>query len=285
MRFSQRIGKSPVREAMQLESIDSALLNGLWNTVLEFFLEPLDNNTQYHRESQRGNVCRAIWVSFFKYAIDQAPTIWFNDTRRINCEKTIALVREWFYKSTWDKVYDFIEFIAELAVSEKNRVFEVRCNAILRMEHSAYRIVNNRIAQVTTDEEIQAIEQASVNADKQEPVQVHLDAALSFLTNKQQPDYRNSVKESISAVEAYCKLMLKDEKATLGKALNEIERKHGLQKGFKNALSSLYGFTSESGGIRHALLENDIEVNHEDAKFMLVVCSSFINYIKEKQAL
>ena len=50
----------------------------------------------------------------------------------------------------------------------------------------------------------------------------------------------------------------------------------------KNAFSALYGYASDSGGIRHKLLEDDINVKMEDAKFMLITCSAFINYLKAK---
>lgn len=70
--------------------------------------------------------------------------------------------------------------------------------------------------------------------------------------------------------------------ATLGKALSEVEKKHSLHGALKTAFSAIYGYTSDSSGIRHALLETDTAVGFEDAKFMLVSCSAFINYLKYK---
>lgn len=55
-----------------------------------------------------------------------------------------------------------------------------------------------------------------------------------------------------------------------------------MHKALKNAFSNLYGYTSDTGGIRHALSEDNLEVTMEDAKFMLVSCSAFINYLKTK---
>ena len=52
----------------------------------------------------------------------------------------------------------------------------------------------------------------------------------------------------------------------------------------KKAFTCLYGYTSDSGGIRHALTEDDVVPNFEDAKFMLVSCSAFINYLIAKVA-
>jgi len=52
---------------------------------------------------------------------------------------------------------------------------------------------------------------------------------------------------------------------------------HALIKGF----SSLYGYTSEADGIRHALLEEP-HVGFDEAKYMLVSCSAFVNYLIAK---
>ena len=77
--------------------------------------------------------------------------------------------------------------------------------------------------------------------------------------------------------------MIGEKTATLGQALLKIEKKYKLHSALKNAFSALYGYTSDSGGIRHSLLEDDIDVSMEDAKFMLVSCAAFINYLKLKQ--
>lgn len=72
---------------------------------------------------------------------------------------------------------------------------------------------------------------------------------------------------------------------TLGKALKEIESNTNveLHSSLKKSFDQLYGYTSNSDGIRHALLEED-NLDFDDAKFMLVSCSAFINYLKSKAA-
>ena len=108
-----------------------------------------------------------------------------------------------------------------------------------------------------------------------------IQTALGFLSDRKSPDYRNSIKESISAVESLCVSISGDPKATLGTALHAIERSHQLHPAFKKALSSLYGYTSDADGIRHALLEES-SISYSDAKFMLVSCSAFVNYVLGK---
>jgi len=43
----------------------------------------------------------------------------------------------------------------------------------------------------------------------------------------------------------------------------------------------LYGYTSDEDGIRHAIL-NDPELGFAEAKFMVVSCSAFVNYLIAK---
>jgi len=108
-----------------------------------------------------------------------------------------------------------------------------------------------------------------------------LERALDLLSDKKSPDYRNSIKESISAVESICELVT-DKKTTLGQCLGEIETKIGpIHGALRRAFESLYGYTSSADGIRHALLDEP-RLSFEDVKFMLVSCSAFINYLISK---
>ena len=68
---------------------------------------------------------------------------------------------------------------------------------------------------------------------------------------------------------------------TQGQALKEIEDKVNLHPSLKKAFDSLYGYTSDADGIRHALFDEP-NVTFEDAKFMLVSCSAFVNYLIAK---
>ena len=117
-----------------------------------------------------------------------------------------------------------------------------------------------------------------------DPVTSHLNQALSHFSHRTNPDYRNSIKESISAVEALVKIFLNNSNGTLGQLLNKLERERNLHPALKASLSSLYGYTSDADGIRHALIESS-EPSHKDAKFMLVACSAFVSYLMEDMSM
>lgn len=98
--------------------------------------------------------------------------------------------------------------------------------------------------------------------------------------DREKPDYRNSIKESISAVEATAKIITGMEKATLTQALNEIETvgRPELHPNLKQGFANLYGWTSDDEGIRHSLKDKS-NVDYEDASYMLSTCSAFANYL------
>ncbi len=155
-------------------------------------------------------------------------------------------------------------------------------NRILKEEASAYRIIDNLVVPVTSEEELATIEEV-LNLPY-DSVRIHIAKGLSLYANRKNPDYENSIKESISAVEAMCCVITETTgaQATLGTAIKQLKNKGvHIHNAMEKAFLSLYGYTSDETGIRHG----GIEFNNapaEDAKYMLITCSAFINYLIEK---
>lgn len=273
MKFSERLNIQPIKSQIQVNSIDNDLKNSLWTVIHETLLNLDDSN--YSHTIKLTPTCKKIWIDFFKYPID---TLQMWNQASVNETYFSRVLRDWYYKAAWFEIYDLIDFLGKLNIQD----FINSCNKYLERELSAFRFVDYNLIKITSEEEINEIEQALHIDNKYNTVIKHISTSLSLLSNRKNPDYRNSVKESISAVEALCILITGDQKATLGKALKIIEKTHGLHTSLKNAFSSLYGYTSDSSGIRHALTENSEIVQFEDAKFMLVSCSAFVNYLIAK---
>ena len=273
------MGLSPVRTALQVGSIDQALKNKLWNAFIEDFFVQHSDLSLKGKDSNRASVCKYIWKHFFENRIDLIPSY---GNGVVMCHMVLDHIQNSFFNAQWFEIYDFVEFIAG---SFHLKSFINKCNIVLEQDMAGYRIVNDIIAQITSEEEISTIEQALDSTDAIKAVNVHLATALGFLSDRQTPDYRNSIKESISAVEALCRIAVSDDKATFGKAIAIIERQYSLHPTLKEAYSKIYGYTSDADGIRHAMLEDGLPIEFEDAKFMLVSCSAFINYLKVKLKL
>jgi hypothetical protein len=56
-----------------------------------------------------------------------------------------------------------------------------------------------------------------------------------------------------------------------------------LRFAIKKSFSALYGYTSDADGIRHAMLD-EASLTFTDAKYMLIACTAFINYVLGKAA-
>jgi hypothetical protein len=276
MRFSQRIGQNPVKSVFQIESVDNDLKNRLWNIIFDSIAK-LKFYT-FKDENERSTFYYKLWREFFNIPLNEIPKA----AQTVNDTLAMKFIRDWYVSAKWYEVYDLLEFILSVESFRTKKALTEKINEVLRLEMSAYRIVDEVIMRINSNEEIEAIEEAVVGTDKMKSVNTHLKLALDMLADRATPDYRNSIKESISAVEAYCNIITGDPKASLGKALAVIEKKHGLHGSLKSAFASLYGYTSDAGGIRHAMLEDDMEVKFEDAKLMMVSCASFINYLSAK---
>jgi hypothetical protein len=67
-------------------------------------------------------------------------------------------------------------------------------------------------------------------AGRADPIRTHLRRALELLSDKANPDYRNSIKESIPAVESLVVAVV-NEKGTLGQLIKKLEDEIGLHPG------------------------------------------------------
>ncbi len=268
--FSHRKGLKKVRTEIQVNSIDDALRNRLWN-ILDYYLWKNGCAPNGGIMSDVESLFIMLWHYYFKKPTDNLTRRWSKD---------YGTLRQYYFNCNWYEVYDFIEFIAnEYSDKETNERLMKTCNQVLEKELSAYRFVGGKITEIVSEVEISEIEEALTTPLN--PVRTHLENSLKLLSDRKSPDYRNSIKESISAVEAICRLITNDEKATLGQALKEVETRVGLHGALKKSFSNLYGYTSSADGIRHSLMD-DSKLGFEDAKFMLVSCSAFINYLISK---
>lgn len=193
-----------------------------------------------------------------------------------------SLQRAVIESTEWYTIFDFIE--RYLAVSSESTSIEMTkvFNHILEDEVSAYRILDNLVVPITNKAELKTIEEAkSIPYDS---VRTHVSKALALYADRKAPDYENSIKESISAVEVMCCIItgLTGTQATLGAAIKKL-KDNGvhIHRAMESAFSSLYGYTSDENGIRHGGIDFT-NAPAEDAKYMLISCSAFVNYLMEK---
>ncbi|HEY5492525.1 MAG TPA: hypothetical protein VIK25_15140 [Gemmatimonadaceae bacterium] len=272
--FSQRYGLATNR-AVQLASMDDELRNGLWNAIHFTFFVPhlhLVRVGAFVADATLQRFILLLAADVVKIRVDALSPFWSGQ---------LEPVRQHFDTVPWHRVYDFVEFVAQHADKDdaaRVPAFLKECNRVLERELAGYRFVGKQLVRITDSSELQQIEMARNQPGTLATVQVNLDTALRHLSNREKPDFRNSIKESISAVEGYCSLLAGQEQADLDAALRTLEVQIALHPALKKAFRQLYGYSSDASGIRHALLDEET-LNFEDAQFMLVACAAFINYM------
>ena len=272
--FSERLGYKPMK-AIQFESVNETLRNRIWNLF-------------YMSDIQRGGLSsKRVQKAFTEQpAIEDLVmdklgfTLTVAEVKFEN--KKLATLQNHLQKCSWNEVYEFVE--AHVAsVDEEDRAQRIEeYNALFESEKSGYRFLNGELFPITNQEEISTFEKAG--EIPYDAVNKHIKKAIALYSDINSPDYENSVKESISAVEALCRIITGEtgSQATLGKMLKHLEEKGvKIPQAMRSAYSSLYGYTSDEGGIRHGSMEFK-DVPDEDAKYMLVSCSAFVNYLIEK---
>lgn len=279
--FSQRMGYSPVDDTIVRERITEGIQNGICNCYDTF----LENLERYNIEYLYTAMEKYLWQFFLNnrvidfyyynghdheevlvpYILDE-DNPWFKKLNIIE-ESLFFLYQESKQNYSYQGVIDSL-------VEELNLEFE-------RLNY-AYRIIDKQIVEVTAEEEIFSIKKAI--EENNDSVKEHLTNALKLCSKRPEGDYRNSIKESISAVEVVCRKKTGEE--TLGKSLNKLEKKGVIiPQMLKTAFDKLYAYTNnEETGIRHALMDDEgtYTPGSDEAIFMIVSCSAFINYLNKK---
>lgn len=270
--FSQRKGLKPVHEIIQHDSMNDELRNSIWNALDVALWSTNGFIWKQYGAAEIEPLGRALWFNYFKKPLDSRPD---------GNHKILAEVRSYFFSSEWFEAYDFLEFL--LAYYERETPGLIKfINSILERELSAYRYVSGHLTDITNAQELEMLGHA-LGDSRFSGVTAHLQRGFELYANRENPDYRNSIKESISSVEAMARIVAENQKATLGDALKSIEKRGLLHPALKEGFMKLYGYTSDEGGIRHAMLDEP-NLTSADARYFLLSCTSFGNYLKAQLA-
>ncbi len=293
--FSRRNGIISLPEKETVKDFPNYILAAIRNQSYDFFENVLHDLYMNHAEDFYA-IKKHIWCYYFNKDLQKLEHIsgdinfileWLADS--------LDNVRlQWFHKLDILELY--IKLLNELLIQnvkdfEKGKFHRAHTefhkwidnlNDEFTRLHYAYRIVSLQIVEITSPIEIEAVE-AAINEGK-DNVSTHIKAALQHYSDKRNPNYRNSIKESISAVEVICREIRG--KDTLGASLNELEKKGiAFNSQLKTGFNNLYNYTNNKNtGIRHALMDDSNIPEQKEALFMLVSCSAFINYLRAIKA-
>ena len=278
--FSDRNGIKPENTEIQLKSFDErtriSLVNITINTIKRYLVHT------YWGSELKNFFCLRLYRDVYHQIVD----VNYN----FDLDHLLYCVQETIVKDSYDSVLTIIEAIVQLLNAfliekeldyTKNSIF-AKFNEVFKMEYVGYRFINELIMPISDEIEISAINDALKN--EYVPVREHLSKACNYLSDREKPDYENTIKESICAVESICIIITgaSGQDATLGKMLRNIKEKGvDIHPALEKAFNKLYGFASNENGIRHGSGIEGSDATFAEAKFMLVACCAFINYLIE----
>lgn len=267
-RFSERYGYREVRTALQQEEIDEHLRTDLWN-IVHLFSGDADDYTERFPSYVH------IWIRLWHRPLDQMPARTYQMSEKV---KEHILTAEWF--DVYDLIEMFVQGYDEWDRDKRTELF----NTVLKNNLSAYRFVDVIIVKIDEDSDVEAIENALQDAADLTGAKRHIQQALHLLSDRESPDYENSIKESISAVEAVCQHITSSRRATLGDGIKAL-KDNGVQihPALERSWLAAYGYTSDADGIRHAL-EGESTVDQARARYFLVTCSAFVSLLLSQAA-
>lgn len=255
-------------KAIKTGKIDDETQNRLWNCLYGILTNSSGSYTDYYPA--------------VNYILDQLGQLTL--TMPAHVKNGIEVIcGEWFEK--WFKSFDIIEMFLYFATENececpcKVEDYRESFNKVLEEVKSGYRFIVWQAVPITNPAELELLTQAI--SSEFDTVNMHFQKAISLYSDRESPDYENTIKEAISAVEAMCCIITNSEGggATLGSTLKKL-RNCGIEihPALESAFSKLYGYTSDANGIRHGGIDFT-NAPEEDAKYMLLSCSAFVNYL------
>lgn len=251
---------------MQIDSLNMRTRNKLYNVTMEGIFN-VDTEL-------RDKIIIYLYTEIFSKTFDDIPKYY-----GFKYGTTYNEVKNLFQTVEYNKVYDLIEgFINAINFAEyynhQKEVYIKDVNNIFEEENVNYRIIDDKITDIVDENQIESIEETINNPYK--VVSEHYSKAIEQLYSVK--DYANSIKESISAVEAMCQV-INGSKEELNKVLKKL--KINIHPALEQAYIKLYAYTCDENGSRHANGISEKNATFEEAKYMLISCSTFANYLKE----
>jgi hypothetical protein len=270
--FSERSGYVPARTVIQHESLDSGTRVQLWNVIFvvnEVLLE-------HGNDDVTDAVGTAIWGRLLNRPRDEEP----------NARALWLAIKRIILEHPWNEALDVVDAFARFLGSHGGSEGKSTQDATMTLFNEVFvrtlvdcRFIDRELVQVGNEIDVAALENALEQTSGFPGARQHLKRASALLSDRSHPDYLNSMKESISAVESVVKKQTG--KGSVGDGLKILAEKRGqIHPSLQVAWTKMYGWASNDPGIRHAAIEASGS-SQPMAKYLLVASSAFVSYLIE----
>lgn len=276
--FSDRKGITHFFDIVQINDLNKRTRNMIYNCIKDIF-DKLSYDYSYRIDLGKLFV-EYIYKELFSLADKDFPEYGGNYAYEFFLESIYSIIEEYDYVEVFTFIEGLINCFKKMdKITYGNYKFKIifisKISKIFEDENVNYRIVGDIITDIVNEYEIKEIEETLANS--YDIVKKHYNKAIEKLYKDK--DFSNSIKESISSVEAMSQVITGKNNATLGDALKML--RNDIHPAMKSAFEKLYGYTSDANGIRHSNGIGEGNSTFEEAKYMLISCSAFVNYLKE----
>ncbi|MEH3133249.1 MAG: hypothetical protein PGN27_25100 [Mycolicibacterium neoaurum] len=255
--FSERRGFRPFEPIVQTESLDERTRMDLWN----MFVVPKLLEARYMPVEQ--DVIWAVHLGKDRHHFGETP--FYREMRRLVIE------------GEWYEILDLIEFVVQRTEDRTNLLEQV--NFLFTLNRVGYRVIDTQVVPVTSTEEVASVLEAAHSP--LESARRHIKRAVELHSVRDNPNYAKVIHEAMSAAEAAAQALAGRDNGTLAEALSAVQRgsTNPLHPALIEGWKRIYGYTSDSGGIRHALRDGTSDPDQPIAQYFLITCSAFVNLV------
>lgn len=212
--FSDRNKIKPINTEIQLKDFDKRTRIQLQNMISRFYKYVYEDEDTYYVKEAVQEFFRYVIGTIYSEPIDMRRRYYYDDVLKMifntiqedDFDDVLTLIEaiiqyfdEYLVKTRRDSYYD--RFNQKYVV---NSLFKI-ANIYFKQEYVGYRFVDKIIVPISDQNEITEIEE--VLECRYAVVRNHISKANILLADRENPDYENSIKESISAVEAICEIL------------------------------------------------------------------------------
>jgi hypothetical protein len=201
----------------------------------------------------------------------------------------------------WEKVYDFCErlysqlsnqvgwednfgnYTERIARSDSQAYIAAELQRLFLEEALAYEFSDGAVRRRGRKHTVELASKSQVvlGAPELLSARQHFDKALQFFRHPTRPDFQNSVKEAVCAVEATGKVLFPMARAaTLGDLIKwfGLTTVVAVPKALCQTLTGIYAFRNGAEGVAHGATTGG-KVSSEVAEYVLAMCASQIIYL------
>ena len=225
--FSDKRGIKRLSNIIQIDSLNDRTRNKIYSATME-----LVNKTDDKRK-----FVEYIYEDIFSLTKNDIPLNGqefdiFSDYYKNVEDEILFNLRNCEYNNVFDFI---IGIIRGIKINKLKNWYIKEIEKIFQEENVNYKIVGDNIIDIIDEYQVAEIEETLKNP--YDIVRKHYKKAIEKLY--QDRDYDNSIKESISSVEAMCQALTENNKATLGDALKLLKDK--IHPAMKSAFEKLFG--------------------------------------------